>query len=67
MVFFLAKLGIMGPKFMRTYRRHAIVIITIVAAVITPPDVTSMLLITFPLLLLYEASILIASRVYPKE
>jgi len=66
-VFFLAKLGIMGPKFMRTYRRHAIVVITIVAAVITPPDVTSMLLITFPLLLLYEASIIIAGRVYPKE
>lgn len=66
-VYFLAKLGVMGPKFMRTYRRHAIVIIAIVAAVITPPDVTSMLVVTFPLLLLYEASIYIAALHYPKD
>lgn len=66
-VYFLAKLGIMGPKFMRTYRRHAVVVIAIIAAIITPPDVTSMLVVTFPLLLLYEASIYIAAMHYPKE
>jgi sec-independent protein translocase protein TatC len=66
-VYFLAKLGIMGPKFMRTYRRHAVVVIAIIAAIITPPDVTSMLVVTFPLLLLYEASIYIAAMHFPKE
>lgn len=66
-IYFLAKLGIMGPQFMRTYRRHAIVVIAIVAAIITPPDVTSMLIVTFPLLLLYEVSIYISAYNYPKE
>ena len=66
-VYFLAKLGIMGPVFMRTYRRHAIVIITIIAAIITPPDVVSMTIVTIPLCLLYELSIYVAARVYPKD
>jgi sec-independent protein translocase protein TatC len=66
-VYFMAKLGIMGPQFMRTYRRHAIVVIAIVAAIITPPDVTSMIVVTLPLLILYEASIYIAAMHYPKE
>jgi sec-independent protein translocase protein TatC len=66
-VYFLAKLGIMGPDFMRTYRRHAIVVIAIIAAIITPPDVTSMTIVTLPILLLYEISIYIAKMYYPKE
>ncbi len=66
-VYFLARMGIMGPGFMRTYRRHAIVVIAIVAAIITPPDVTSMLVVTIPLLLLYELSIFVAAANYPKE
>ena len=64
LVYFLSKLGIMGPEFMRTYRRHAIVVIAIIAALITPPDVTSMMLVMFPLLGLYEVSIFIAKRHY---
>ncbi len=66
-IFFLAKLGIISATFMRTYRRYAIVIISIVAAVITPPDLTSMFMVTLPLLLLYELSIYVAARAYPKE
>ena len=48
---------------MRKYRRHAIVVVLVVAAVITPPDVFSLILVTIPLLLLYEVSIFIAARV----
>ncbi len=66
-IYFLAKLGIMGPEFMKTYRRHAIVVILVIAAVITPPDVTSMVVVTLPLLLLYEISIYVAALKYPKE
>jgi len=60
-VYFLTQFGIMTPQFMRKYRRHAIVVILIVAGVITPsPDVTSQLLVAFPLYFLYEASIFVS-------
>lgn len=66
-VFFLAKIGLVSSEFLKTYRRHAIVVILIVAAVITPPDVISQLLVTFPLYLLYEVGIVIAKRVEKKR
>ena len=62
-VFFLAKLGVMGAAFMQKYRRHAFLVILIIAAVVTPPDVTSQVLMTIPLYGLYELSILLAARV----
>jgi sec-independent protein translocase protein TatC len=61
--FFLTKIGIITPSFMRKYRRHAIVVIFIVAAIITPPDVFSQTLVAIPLLILYEVSILISANV----
>ena len=60
-VLVLTKMGILTPLFMRTYRRHAIVVILIIAAVITPPDVFSQLLVTLPLYLLFEISIFVSS------
>lgn len=60
-VYFLTKIGILTPKFMRTYRRHAIVIILILAAIITPPDPLSQTMIGIPLYLLYEISIFISA------
>lgn len=63
-VYFLTKFGIMTPEFMRKYRRHALVVILIVAAVITPsPDISSQLLVAFPLYLLYEISIFVSGYV----
>lgn len=65
-IFFLAKLGIMSAKFMRTYRRHAIVVILILAAVITPsPDMFTMTVVAIPIYMLYELSIFVAARVHP--
>ncbi len=65
--FFLSKLGILTPKFMRRYRKHAIVIILILAGVLTPsPDITSQLLLGIPLVLLYEISIIISKFSQPK-
>lgn len=62
-IFVLTKIGVIGPVFMRTYRKHAIVVILIVAAVITPsPDIPSQLLVAFPLYILYEISIGISAR-----
>ncbi|MFI5211314.1 MAG: twin-arginine translocase subunit TatC [Ignavibacteria bacterium] len=65
--FFLSKLGILTPKFMRRYRKHAIVIILLLAGILTPsPDVTSQLLLGIPLLILYEISIIISKFSQPK-
>jgi sec-independent protein translocase protein TatC len=61
--FFLTKIGIITPSFMRKYRKHAIVVIFILAAIITPPDVFSQTLVAVPLLILYEVSIFISAGV----
>jgi|SRR5436190_2150262 len=62
-VFFLTKFGILTPAFMRTYRRHAIIVILIIGAIVTPPDPLSQVLISLPLFMLYEISIFISAYV----
>lgn len=62
LVYFLSRLGILTASFMRNYRRHAIIILAVGAAIITPPDIISMILVIIPMYLLYELSIGIASR-----
>ncbi|MCS7027211.1 MAG: twin-arginine translocase subunit TatC [Bacteroidia bacterium] len=63
-IYFLAKVGIMTPPFMRHYRKHAILGIFILSALITPTtDMITQLIVAIPMLLLYEVSILIAGRV----
>ncbi len=66
-VFFLSKVGLITPEFMKQYRRHAFVIILIAAAAITPPDVITQILIALPLYILYEISITISRRVVKKQ
>ena len=62
--FVLSKVGVLNPRFMREYRRHAFVVILILAAIITPsPDVLSQVLVATPLTLLYEISILVSAWV----
>lgn len=61
--YFLSKVGILTPVFMRTYRRHAYVVLLILAAIITPPDVISQIMVFIPLFFLYEISIFISKRV----
>ncbi len=62
-VYFLTRIGILNPQFMRTYRKHAIVVILIIGAIVTPPDPLSQILISMPLFLLYEISIFISAYV----
>lgn len=59
-IFFLTYLGLITDSFLREYRRYAYVLILIVAAVVTPPDVISQLIVSFPLVILYECSIVVA-------
>lgn len=61
--FFLSKIGLLTPKFLRKYRRHSYVVLLIIAAIITPPDVLSQCLVAIPLIILYEASIFISAFV----
>ena len=63
-LYFLAKIGLVSSSFLTQYRRHAIVVIVIVAAVITPsPDVFSQMMVAIPLYLLYEVSIIVVKRI----
>ncbi len=66
-VYFLAKIGLIGPEIMKKYRREAFLIIFIVAAVITPPDALTQILVGVPMYILYEISINVAARVTKVE
>jgi sec-independent protein translocase protein TatC len=66
-VYFFSKIGLLTPAFLRRYRRHAIIVILLIAAIITPPDVFSQVLVSMPLLLLYEISIGISRRIEKKQ
>ena len=66
-VYFLSKAGILTESFMKKYRKHSLVIILILSAIITPPDVTSQILLSLPVLFLYEISIKISKYVNPKS
>jgi sec-independent protein translocase protein TatC len=62
LIYFLAKVGLVTSDFLKKYRRHSIVIALLLAAVITPPDIVSQILVCFPLIILYEAGVAIAKR-----
>lgn len=66
-IYFLSMSGLVSSAMLKAYRRHSIVVILILAAVITPPDVISQILIAMPILVLYEAGIQIAKRLEKKR
>ena len=66
-VYFLSKAGIITPELLINYRRHAIVVILVISALVTPPDPVTQLLVTFPLVLLYQSSIYISKVVLRKK
>lgn len=66
-VYFLTKAGLITPAFLKTYRKHAIVVILALSALLTPPDVMSQILLSIPLLFLYEISIMVSSTIKKKE
>ena len=61
--YLFTKLGVITPEFLRKYRKHAIVGILILSAVITPPDLISQVIVGIPIVLLYEIGILVSARV----
>lgn len=65
--FILAKMNILEADLLKHYRRHAFVAILVISAIITPPDVFTLILVSLPMYLLYECCILIVARTKPKE
>lgn len=65
--FFLARFGILSPQFMKKSRPYAIILIFVAAAILTPPDVISQILMAIPMLILYEISIYVCAAAYNKE
>ncbi len=66
-IYFLSKAGIITPSFLTRYRKHAVIVILILSAIITPADIFSQILVALPLLLLYEISIKIAKRITKRQ
>jgi sec-independent protein translocase protein TatC len=66
-VYFLSKVGLLTPSFMKEYRRHAYVVMLFLSAIITPPDVFSQIMVCLPLVFLYEIGIFISARIEKKR
>jgi sec-independent protein translocase protein TatC len=66
-IYFLTKVGLVTPEFLKKNRKYALVIVLIVAAIITPPDVASQIIVAIPVIILYQVSILISRIVIKKQ
>ena len=66
-IFISTKLGLVSPELLKKYRRHAIVVVLILAALITPPDVISQVMVAIPIMLLYEAGIYVSKLVVNRK
>jgi sec-independent protein translocase protein TatC len=62
-IYFLTKIGLVTPEFLKKYRKYALVIVLILSAIITPPDIASQIIVAIPILILYQASIYISKIV----
>ena len=67
LIFFLTKMGLVTPPFLKKHRKIALVLVLTLSAIITPPDIASQVIVTLPIMLLYEISILISKRVVKQE
>jgi len=63
LAYFLTKIGLITPSFMKKYRRHSLIIILALSALITPPDIFSQIMVSLPLIVLYEVGIGISRRI----
>lgn len=66
-MYFLTKMGLVTPDFLKKYRKHALVVVLILAAIITPPDIISQVIVGIPIMILYEVSIYISKVVVKRE
>ncbi len=66
-IYFLSKMGLITPAFLRKYRKYALILVLILAGIITPPDLISQIIVSIPMMILYEVSIFISGRVLKKQ
>ncbi len=66
-IYFLTKVGLVTPQSLKKYRKFALVIVLIISAVITPPDIASQVIVAIPILVLYQVSIFISRLVVRKQ
>jgi sec-independent protein translocase protein TatC len=66
-IYFLTKVGLVTPEFLRKYRKYALVLVLILSAVITPPDIASQVIVAIPILILYQISIYISAVVVKNQ
>ncbi|SFT68585.1 Sec-independent protein translocase TatC [Lishizhenia tianjinensis] len=66
-IFLLSKIGIVTPAFLKKYRKHAIVGVLVLSAIITPPDFISQIIVSIPILILYEIGIILSKRVEKEQ
>ena len=66
-IYFLTRMGLVTPAFLKKYRKIALILVLTLSAVITPPDIASQIIVTIPIMILYEISIFISKRVLNKE
>ncbi|MCG2461942.1 twin-arginine translocase subunit TatC [Flavobacteriaceae bacterium F89] len=66
-IFFLTKIGLVTPTILKKYRKMALVVVLVLSAIITPPDIASQVVVSIPILLLYQVSIYISAYVLRQE
>ncbi|HEX8577335.1 MAG TPA: twin-arginine translocase subunit TatC [Flavobacterium sp.] len=66
-IYFLTKIGLVTPDFLRKYRKIAVILVLVVSAIVTPPDVVSQIIVSVPMLLIFEASIIISAIVVKRQ
>lgn len=67
LIYFLTKIGLISPPFLKKYRKHALVLVLVLSAVITPPDVASQIIVAVPIMFLYEIGIYVSKIVVKKQ
>ena len=66
-IYFLTKIGLVTPEFLKKYRKHALVLVLLFSAIITPPDIASQVIVALPVIVLYQISIFISRRVIKNQ
>lgn len=66
-IYFLTRMGLVTPAFLKKYRKISLVLVLILSAIITPPDIASQIIVTIPIMILYEISIFISKRVVKRQ
>ena len=66
-IYFLTKVGIVSPEFLKKNRKISLVLVLSLSAIITPPDIASQIIVSIPILILYEISIIISKIVIKRE